>query len=64
MGDAIETAEHDRISVTCAMHNLIRHAEWHASTIGFEAECFEALEGGDIVIHWQATARHMRERQQ
>jgi hypothetical protein len=63
MGDAIETAVHDRISVARAMHNLIQHAEWQASTIGFEAECFEALEGGDIVIYWQATSRHMRELQ-
>jgi hypothetical protein len=64
MGDAIETAAHDRISVARAMHNLIRSAEFHAATMGFESVYYEAIDGGDIIIHWEATARHMRELQQ
>jgi hypothetical protein len=57
MGDAIETAAHDRISVARAMGNLIAREEWHAAIIGFECAYIEAIEGGDIILHWQAIER-------
>jgi hypothetical protein len=57
MGDAIETAAHDRVSIPRAMHNLIQHAEYQAMLRGLEVSYFEAIEGGDIVIYWEASAR-------
>jgi hypothetical protein len=57
MGDALETAAHDRISVARAMHNLIQREEYHAAIRGLEPSYFEAIEGGDIVIYWEAIAR-------
>jgi hypothetical protein len=40
-----------------AMHNLIQHAEYQAMLRGLEVSYFEAIEGGDIVIYWEASAR-------